>query len=66
MESEEKLGKKEISVLPLKRAQAINIVLTKLPPIRAIKQAILDMDSAVIDREGIEVGEVFYLKVLGP
>ncbi|XP_065064822.1 FH1/FH2 domain-containing protein 1-like isoform X2 [Rhopilema esculentum] len=54
VESEEKLGKKEISVLPLKRAQAINIVLTKLPPIRAIKQAILDMDSAVIDREGIE------------
>ena len=48
--------KKEISVLPLKRAQAINIVLTKLPPIRAIKQAILDMDSAVVDREGIEVG----------
>eukprot|EP00794_Sanderia_malayensis_P019150 gene19150-21070_t len=53
-DSEERLGKKEINVLPLKRAQAINIVLTKLPPIRAIKQAILDMDAAVIDREGIE------------
>lgn len=54
-ESMDKLAKKEISVLDLKRAQAINIVLTKLPPIRTIKQAILDMDGAVIDREGIEV-----------
>ena len=54
-ESIDKLAKKEISVLDLKRAQAINIVLTKLPPVRAIKQAVLDMDSAVIDREGIEV-----------
>ena len=54
-ESIDKLAKKEISVLDLKRAQAINIVLTKLPPVRAIKQAVLDMDAAVIDREGIEV-----------
>ena len=42
-------------MLDLKRAQAINIVLTKLPPIRVIKQAILDMDAAVVDREGVEV-----------
>ena len=39
----------------MKRSQAINIGLTKLPPIRALKQAILAMDSAVIDREGIDV-----------
>uniref|UniRef100_T2MC48 FH1/FH2 domain-containing protein 3 n=1 Tax=Hydra vulgaris TaxID=6087 RepID=T2MC48_HYDVU len=50
----DKVVKKEISVLDLKRAQAINIVLTKLPPVRVIKQAILDMDGAVIDRDGIE------------
>ena len=54
-ESVDKLAKKEIAVLDLKRAQAINIVLTKLPPIRVIKQAILDMDAAVVDREGVEV-----------
>ena len=54
-ESVDKLAKKEITVLDLKRAQAINIVLTKLPPIRVIKQAILDMDAAVVDREGVEV-----------
>ena len=41
--------------MELKRAQAINIVLTKLPTVRVIKQAILDMDGAVIDKEGIEV-----------
>ena len=54
-DSVDKLPKKEISVLDLKRAQAINIVLTKLPPVRVIKQSILDMDSAVIDKESIEV-----------
>ncbi|XP_057291170.1 FH1/FH2 domain-containing protein 1-like [Hydractinia symbiolongicarpus] len=53
-ESVDKLVKKEITVLDLKRAQAINIVLTKLPPVRVIKQAILDMDGAVVDREGVE------------
>ena len=60
-ESVDKLAKKEITVLDLKRAQAINIVLTKLPPIRVIKQAILDMDAAVVDREGIEVNISFVL-----
>lgn len=39
----------------MKRSQAINIGLTKLPPIRTLKQAILNMDNAVIDREGIDV-----------
>lgn len=58
-DSSEKVAKKEITVLDLKRAQAINIVLTKLPPLRVIKQAILDMDSAVIDREGIEVRNIY-------
>ena len=60
----DKVVKKEISVLDLKRAQAINIVLTKLPPVRVIKQAILDMDGAVIDREGIEVVLFFPISVL--
>ena len=54
-DSIDKVAKKEITVLELKRAQAINIVLTKLPTVRVIKQAILDMDGAVIDKEGIEV-----------
>ncbi|XP_078368383.1 FH1/FH2 domain-containing protein 3-like isoform X2 [Oculina patagonica] len=53
-EGEDKDKKKEIVVLEMKRSQAINIGLTKLPPIRALKQAILGMDSAVIDREGID------------
>ena len=42
-------------MLEMKRSQAINIGLTKLPPIRTLKQAILNMDNAVIDREGIDV-----------
>lgn len=54
-EGDDKDKKKEIVVLEMKRSQAINIGLTKLPPIRALKQAILNMDSAVIDREGIDV-----------
>ncbi|KAJ7370554.1 formin y 2 domain containing [Desmophyllum pertusum] len=53
-EGEDKDKKKEIVVLEMKRSQAINIGLTKLPPIRALKQATLGMDSAVIDREGID------------
>ena len=60
-DSVDKLPKKEISVLDLKRAQAINIVLTKLPPVRVIKQSILDMDSAVVDKESIEVIHLFCL-----
>ena len=39
----------------MKRSQAINIALTKLPPVRTVKQAIVNMDSSVIDREGIDV-----------
>ena len=30
--------------------------MTKLPPTRTIKTAILKMDSTIINREGIEVG----------
>ena len=37
-----------------KRSNAINIAMTKLPPPRAIKAAILKMDSTVVTREGIE------------
>lgn len=45
---------KEIIVLNPKRSNAINIGMTKLPPPRAIKAAILKMDSTVISKEGIE------------
>uniref|UniRef100_A0A1B6EEG5 FH2 domain-containing protein n=2 Tax=Clastoptera arizonana TaxID=38151 RepID=A0A1B6EEG5_9HEMI len=45
---------KEIIVLDHKRSNAINIGMTKLPPPRAIKTAILKMDATVMNREGIE------------
>ncbi len=38
-----------------KRSNTINIGMTKLPPSRTIKTAILKMDSTIINREGIEV-----------
>ena len=38
-----------------KRSNSINIGMTKLPPPRTIKTAILKMDSTIINREGIEV-----------
>lgn len=41
-------------MLDHKRSNAINIAMTKLPPPRAIKIAILKMDSTVVTREGIE------------
>ncbi|XP_060837402.1 FH1/FH2 domain-containing protein 3 isoform X1 [Rhopalosiphum padi] len=45
---------KEVIVLDPKRSNAINIGMTKLPPPRSIKAAILKMDPTVINREGIE------------
>lgn len=45
---------KTIIVLDNKRSNAINIGMTKLPPPRAIKAAILKMDSSVVTKEGIE------------
>ena len=48
-------NKKEITVLDAKRSNAINIGMTKLPPPRTIKAAILKMDTSIINREGIEV-----------
>lgn len=54
-EGDDKDRRKEIVVLDLKRSQTINIGLTKLPPVRTLKQAIINMDSTVIDREGVEV-----------
>ena len=42
-------------VLDPKRSNAINIGMTVLPPPRTIKTAILKMDSAIMNREGIEV-----------
>lgn len=48
---------KEIIVLNHKRSNAINIGMTKLPPPRSIKTAILKMDATIMNREGIEVWE---------
>ena len=45
---------KEIIILDHKRSNAINIAMTKLPPPRAIKAAILKMDPTVVTREGID------------
>lgn len=45
-----------ITALDSKRSNAINIALTKLPPPRAVRAAILNMDSTIINREGVEVG----------
>ena len=42
-------------MLDSKRSNAINIGLTKLPPPRTIKTAVMRMDSSIINREGIEV-----------
>ncbi|XP_074604377.1 formin homology 2 domain containing [Brevipalpus obovatus] len=48
-------GKKnEVIVLDTKRSNAINIGMTKLPPPKAIKIAIMKMDSTIMNREGIE------------
>ncbi|XP_035680614.1 FH1/FH2 domain-containing protein 3-like isoform X31 [Branchiostoma floridae] len=48
-------GKNEVIVLDAKRSNQINIGLTNLPPPRTIKQAILNMDSVAMNREGIEM-----------
>ena len=48
-------AKKELAVLDAKRSNVINIGLTVLPPPNTIKAAILKMDSAIMNREGIEV-----------
>lgn len=44
----------ELRVLDSKRSQNINITLTKLPPPRAIKTAIIKFDSSILTKEGIE------------
>ncbi|XP_042220494.1 FH1/FH2 domain-containing protein 3-like isoform X3 [Homarus americanus] len=51
---QEQKGVKELIVLDPKRSNVINIGMTKLPPPRTIKTAILKMDSSIINREGIE------------
>ncbi|XP_034482437.1 uncharacterized protein LOC117787915 isoform X2 [Drosophila innubila] len=54
-EKQQELNKsKEVIVLDHKRSNAINIAMTKLPPPRAIKTAILKMDATVVTREGID------------
>ncbi|CAL1299911.1 unnamed protein product [Larinioides sclopetarius] len=52
--TQETVRKSEIIVLDTKRSNAINIGMTKLPPPRTIKTAILKMDSTIMNREGIE------------
>ncbi|XP_063722738.1 FH1/FH2 domain-containing protein 1-like [Symsagittifera roscoffensis] len=46
---------KEVNILDKKRSDKINIALTKLPPPRTIKAAILAMDNLAITKEGIEL-----------
>ncbi|XP_075243666.1 FH1/FH2 domain-containing protein 1-like [Convolutriloba macropyga] len=46
---------KEVNILDKKRSDKINIALTKLPPPRTIKAAILSMDNLAINKEGIEL-----------
>lgn len=54
-EKQQEMNKnKEIIVLDHKRSNAINIGMTKLPPPRSIKTAILKMDATIMNREGIE------------
>ena len=55
---QEAKGTKEIVVLDHKRSNAINICMTKLPPPRTIKTAILKMDATIINKEGIEASEL--------
>ncbi|CAI4227599.1 unnamed protein product [Auanema sp. JU1783] len=43
-----------LTVLPMKRSQAIHIGLTKLPPTSVIPAAIMKFDSMVLNKEGIE------------
>jgi len=45
---------REIIVLDHKRSNAINIGLTKLPPPRVIRTAVLKMDASVVNRDGVE------------
>ncbi|XP_014239982.1 FH1/FH2 domain-containing protein 3 isoform X3 [Cimex lectularius] len=54
-EKQQEMNKnKEVIVLDHKRSNAINIGMTKLPPPRSIKTAILKMDATIMNREGIE------------
>ncbi|VUZ44697.1 unnamed protein product [Hymenolepis diminuta] len=45
---------KKIEILDVKRSNAINIGMKVLPPLRTISNALIKMDSSVINREGIE------------
>lgn len=46
--------KSEILVLDAKRSNAINIGMTKLPPPRVLKTAIIEMNSRLISKESVE------------
>ncbi|KAG1675016.1 FH1/FH2 domain-containing protein 3 [Nymphon striatum] len=55
VKNKQEVTKKSIvTVLGAKRSNAINIGMTKLPPLRALKTAILKMDGTIINQEGIE------------
>jgi len=57
--------RKELAILDAKRSNMINIGLTVLPPPNTIKAAILKMDSAIMNREGIEVSLLTWSDTLG-
>lgn len=60
---QESTKNKELIVLDPKRSNSINIGMTKLPPPRTIKTAILKMDSTIINREGIEVNNNYAMNL---
>ena len=62
---QENKGTKEIVVLDHKRSNAINICMTKLPPPRTIKTAILKMDATIINKEGIEASQKRVMLIIG-
>ncbi|XP_040573473.1 uncharacterized protein Fhos isoform X2 [Lepeophtheirus salmonis] len=45
---------REIVVLDAKRSNSINIGMTKLPPPRIIRSAVIKMDSSIMNREGVD------------
>ena len=44
----------QVTVLDQKRSNAINIGMTRLPPTKVIKSAVLKMDKTVMNKESVE------------
>ncbi|XP_041095508.1 FH1/FH2 domain-containing protein 3-like [Polyodon spathula] len=47
-------GQKQLNVLELKRSNIINITLSSLPPPHIIREAVVNMDQSVLDREDLQ------------